>query len=348
VPLTDGRAPTARVAWRREPGAYPAERAPAARAEWRRRATRAAAASAPSAAERGLARPPRRQAGPRAWWRWVAVGVAVAIVVVVGVGRWGVGGASHATAREFVCRPAGVPGACAAGAASRFGRAQVQPIARPGGAPDGVVVVAPGAAPAHLTAAEWASYLAIGGGSAGRAAARAGYPKPPKVGLVHVRVQLSGGGLLLGRRADTRMFWLPALAVGLWRRHGAVTGDLGLPTSDPYRVGPELHLDFEGGEMRAHVDDLDALLAGGNSPGMVSVSTFTAAARGARLGVPAPAGMVLRQQDGTTWWVDDQGRRHWVADGPTGACYTHSSLARDHLPGWAVASLPLGAPVRCP
>jgi hypothetical protein len=272
--------------------------------------------------------------------------------VASGVGLRAIGDVSPATVRRPVggvgCRPVGVPGVCAAGPASRVAQAQVRPVARPDGTPDGVVIVSPRGLPAHLTGAEWASYRGIGGGSAERAAGMVGYPSPPEVRIIQVRVWLSRGGLLVGRRADSPLFWLPAVALRLWHRHGGATGELGLPTSGPYRVGDEVRLDFEGGEMRARTEDLDALLAGdANSPGLVTVDPIPAAERAARLG-PPPRGVVVRQLDGTTWWVDAQGRRHWVDDGPTAACYGNRSVAQDHVPGWAIASLPLGEPARCP
>jgi hypothetical protein len=60
-------------------------------------------------------------------------------------------------------------------------------------------------------------------------------------------------------------------------------------------------------------------------------------------------GRIVRQVTGVAWFVDDDGRRHWIATGGTWNCLGgDEAVAADNLPGWAVATLPLAGPARCP
>jgi serine/threonine protein kinase len=242
------------------------------------------------------------------------------------------------------------PGACAGGVAETFGQAQVQPLNDARGRPDGVVLVSPDGPPVWLTPTMWASYQEITGRSMPEAAATfGGYPvsitRAVETGVpVAVTIALDQGGVIVGRREDTQMFWLPRQVLPLWVAHGGASGDLGMPTSNPYRVGERVQLDFEHGYMTADVDDIAALLQGAQVDEAVVVRDPTRPLRGA-----AVAGHIVLQTTGVAWFVDASGRRHWIAPGDTWSCLGgDAAVAVDDLPGWAVATLPLAAPARCP
>jgi uncharacterized protein with LGFP repeats len=148
----------------------------------------------------------------------------------------------------------------------------------------------------------------------------------------------------VGRREDTQMFWLPHQVLELWTAHGGASGDLGMPTSNPHFVGGRLQLDFERGYMTADSADLGALLLGAPAEEAVVVPDPAEPLRGA-----AVAGHIVRQATGVAWFVDDDGRRHWIPSVETWNCLGgDDAVAADNLPGWAVATLPLAEAARCP
>jgi len=259
----------------------------------------------------------------------------------------GAGGASVELAAA-VARLA--PGACSAGMAETFGEAQVQPLNDALGRPAGVVLMSPAGPPVRLTATMWASYREIAGRTTPEnAATYGGYPvsvtRAAEAGVpVAVTIALSGGGVIVGRREDTQLFWLPRQVLPLWTAHGGATGDLGMPTSNPYFAGGGLELDFEHGSMTAEAGDLGALLLGAPARDAEVVADPAGPLRGT-----AVAGHIVRQVSGVAWLVDAGGRRHWIATGEIWSCLGgDAAVAADDLPGWAVATLPLAGPARCP
>jgi hypothetical protein len=238
--------------------------------------------------------------------------------------------------------------ACPVGPPEGFADAEVQPLAGPDGVPDGVVVLAPGGEAARLTPAMWTSYREIAGKSPHENATRfGGYPvtitrttEPDAVVIT-----LTEGGVVVGRRDDTQLFWVPQQVLDEWQAHGGAEGTLGFPTTNPYFVGHEMLLDFEQGYMRADIDDLTGLILG-----VVEVETALLLVDPAEplQGVEIDE-RIVRQTSGSAWWVDADGARHWIPDGAIWACLGGAAaVAIDQLPGWAVASLPLGDPAACP
>jgi hypothetical protein len=225
----------------------------------------------------------------------------------------------------------------------------VQPLTDATGQPDGVVVLPPSGKGVRLNDTMWASYREIAGKTSPQnAAIFGGYPvaveQPTDPDAVVIR--LDAGGLVIGRRADTQMFWLPTHVLDLWEAHGGLTGELGFPTTNPYFVGGQLHLDFEHGYMQAEMRDFASLLLGAEVDTAVVLDGTEAAAplRDTEIGEH-----IVRQTSGSAWWVDADGARHWIPDGGTWQCLGgEDAVALDHLPGWAVATLPLADPATCP
>ena len=261
--------------------------------------------------------------------------------------RAGERGASPELA-EAVAREA--PDACAGGEAETFGEAQVQPLDDARGRPDGVVLVSPSGAAVRLTPTMWASYREIAGrDNPENAAAYGGYPVTvTRAGdpddPVAVIIWLDQGGMIVGRREDTQMFWLPQQVLQLWAAHGGATGDLGVPTTNPHFVGGRLQLDFEHGYMTADAADFGSLLLGAPAEDALVVPDPAEPLRGT-----AVAGHIVRQVTGTAWFVDEDGRRHWIPSGEAWDCLGGAdAVAANDLPGWAVATLPLAEAARCP
>jgi hypothetical protein len=162
-----------------------------------------------------------------------------------------------------------------------------------------------------------------------------------------VVVQLDRGGILVGPRDDTQLFWIPRRVLDIWRQRGGIAGELGFPTSNLYADEQGLHLDFERGAMHAYGDTaaVAEILAGGPvSPEVELYDSDTASARTGDV-----ENGIIRQMNGTAWWVDGDGVRHWVPDGATWTCLGGAGqLAVDGLHGWEVAALPLGPAATCP
>lgn len=240
-----------------------------------------------------------------------------------------------------------VPGACAEGVPHGFVDAEVQPVADADGEPLGVVVLPPEGDAVLLNETMWASYREIAGKvSPENAVLFGGYPaeveqrSDPGAVIVH----LDRGGYMVGRRDDTQLFWLPVHVRDLHEAHGGLAGDLGFPTSNPYFVGGTLRLDFEHGYMSAPLADFADLVGGEEVDTAVLVDD-----RSSALPEVPIRERILRQASGTAWWVDAAGTRHWIPDGGTWQCLGGDAVvAADALPGWAVATLPLGPPATCP
>ena len=244
------------------------------------------------------------------------------------------------------------PGACAGGDPQMFVDAEFQAIADAEGASEGVVVVAPSGEAVLLDDAMWTSYREIAGKvSPENAVLYGGYPvsvertDDPAAVIVH----LDRGGYLVGRRADTQLFWLPTPVLDLYESHGGIDGDLGFPTTNPYPVGDELHLDFEHGYMEAPLDQLLALLRGEQVETAVVVNERAAVSDEAGAAAAPIRERILRQASGTAWWIDADGARHWIPDGGTWECLGGDAVVADsHARGWAAAAYPLAEPAVCP
>lgn len=242
-------------------------------------------------------------------------------------------------------------GRCA-GAVTPFGEAMVLQLLDRDGEPDGVVMASPSTEAVVLTDAQFASYREIAGrANPWNAAKYGGYPTSVATAEGGViRIELSGGGLLLGRRADTQSFWIPHQAIAAWEATGGLTGRLGLPTSNPFFISGGMRLEFERGF-------LDAAIAGERDPSADFVPISATVDDVQVLTDPAaplePLGdvrdRVLRQTGGTAWYVDDRGVRHWIRNGSTWGCLqANERLVPGDVQGFAVASLELGPPAECP
>ena len=242
------------------------------------------------------------------------------------------------------------PEACLAGAPDTIADASFQALGTPEGDPEGVVVLPPNGESVRLTQTMWSSFQEIAGPSVPDDALRfSGYPAsvrrvddPPVV-----IVQLSNRGMLIGPRDDTQLFWLPGPVLGLWMEQGAGEGDLGFPTSNPYIDAEGIHQDFERGAMHAYgtAAEIAAIKAG--RPFTPEIDHPVS--RLDPTGPPELADHIVRQLNGTTWWVDDEGARHWVPDDDTWECLGGDDVvALDELHGWDVAVLPLGPAATCP
>jgi hypothetical protein len=292
-----------------------------------------------------------------------SVAVAVVTVATLVAGRSG-DGADRAAAAEPRCiTPAEAPGVtpplvaaagrltpehCARGPVEGLLDARALPVADQDGAADGVVLVTPGGAALRLTDAMWASYRELAGRSSPENAVYlGGYPMVTErlAGSDVIALHLESGGVLLGRRDDTQLFWVPAQALEAWIAHGGVNGPLGLPTTNPYFINGQVVLDFEGGYMADEMTALAGLMQGGE---VESAVLLDPGARAEPLAGVEIRERIVRQTSGTAWWVDGAGVRHWIPDGEVWSCRGgDESVAVDGLRGWAVATLPLGPADAC-
>jgi hypothetical protein len=240
------------------------------------------------------------------------------------------------------------PGSCARGGVDRLLEAWALPLADRDGSADGVVLATPRGTALRLTDAMWASYKEIAGRSSPEnAILLGGYPMAVErlPGTDVTIVRLESGGMMLARRDDSQFFWVPAQALDAWNAHGGPTGDLGLPTSNPYFVGGQIVLDFEGGYMADEMTALVSLMLGAK---VESAVVLDAAARDEPLAGIEIHERIVRQPSGTAWWVDADGVRHWIPDGEGWYCRGgDQAVAAGEVPGWAVATLPLGPADAC-
>jgi hypothetical protein len=184
----------------------------------------------------------------------------------------------------------------------------------------------------YLNNAAWGAYHQLGGKTGDAAQSTAGLPvRSLPYADGHVEIELSAGVVLVAEKVDAPYFWIPAVFVSWWRDHQA---QVGLPTGNPL---PTFRQDFQKGFVSVN-------------PPQLAVPVLTAVDNPQR---ELPAldtirGHILREPDGTAWFISATGQRLWIADGPTWDCLGGDSkrISQD-LPGYAVASLPFGGQAQC-
>ncbi len=214
----------------------------------------------------------------------------------------------------------------------------------------GVYVTAPDGRSVYLTDTMWRSYSEISGGkSSVDSPAYGGYP----VGVDYytdpgaVAIRLDNGGLVIGPREDTQLFWLPAQGVQRWMDLGGLRGALGFPSSILKVTVDGAVIEFQKGSLSVPADRVPALYS---STGNVQIDLYVPTDPTEGLDVDAIRDRIIRQWGGTAWWIDSDGMRHWIADDATRACLGGDAAiypgAHD-LHGWTVWLFPLGAPATC-
>ena len=164
----------------------------------------------------------------------------------------------------------GVPSdACWGGPEEAFADGRTRRVTDLAGSPLGVVVTAPDGRTTYLTQTMWQSYAEIAGRSQPvDSPAYGGYP----VGIERftepaaIAVRLDSGGLVLGPRDDTQMFWLPAEGVERWREAGGLRGELGFPASNLRLTFNGAFIEFQHGKLSVATADVGALQAGERVP----------------------------------------------------------------------------------
>jgi hypothetical protein len=222
---------------------------------------------------------------------------------------------------------------CGAAPVSTWGALTIQPLSVDGKASGELVAIDPD----HvllMTQAEFSSYHQIGGKNGNQAQALAGLPR-------RRRTTKSGRGWLIitdhgamvSQGVDQPGFYVGGPVWTRWEATGEDTGELGMPASNPLNNAVGYYQDFERGRLTLTYS------------GTLSFSPVSDPAAS----LPAHfRGQILRHDDGTTWYVDQAGARHWIPDGETWAClHDKGSKELGGVPGYATATLPLGAPATC-
>lgn len=227
---------------------------------------------------------------------------------------------------------AGGSAGCPARPAYRWHALFVQETAV-GGSPNGaILLVPPPGKDLHLNRAAWGSYHQLAGHSGNMAQTIGGLPGPVReFDDGHVEFELSKGAVMLAERADAPYFWIPAEYVAWWRSHP----ELGLPTSNPMEA--VMSQEFEHGIATVvSVDPQTPRITTVESPASELPPLETI------------RGRIVRQADGTSWYVTDDGDRKWIPDGGTWECAGGAAKALDgDIASYAIATLPYAGHVRC-
>lgn len=211
----------------------------------------------------------------------------------------------------------------------------------------GVVVDRPSGDSVYLNQVVWQSYQEIAGrGQPNSSAQFGGYPvaveyrSDPDA----IVVRLDAGGLLVGPRDDTQLFWIHPAGVEVWQQEGGLGGPLGFPAAN-LRINSEgAFLEFAGGMLSVAPELVGAVQAGETVPIQVTMIDDPDEVFGGVL----PRSVIIRQWNGVAWWIDASGFRHWISDGSVWNCLGgDDAVAADDLPGWAVWVFPLAEPVDC-
>lgn len=152
-----------------------------------------------------------------------------------------------------------------------------------------------------------------------------------------LRVVEFTNGVIVQERAD-----LPAVAVSgerwvRWLDEGGFDGRLGTPVSDVYDL-PEANRvqEFSGGRIEVGYRTGDIVVTD-HSPEDLALP-------------PDHGGALLVSRGiGTSWFVDQEGARHWVPTSNDFGCVKeyHNAAELNDVPHVAIARLPAGEPFRC-
>lgn len=183
---------------------------------------------------------------------------------------------------------------------------------------------------------EWSAAEAYRQDARGQVQTIDGYPIESATEDGHHTVELSSGGMLFSQRAGGPAFWIPARAVSAWQARGGAAGELGMPMTKVHYADGRLHQDYEHGYMDADPE------------GSVTVVVTGSAEVSAYLGGRDVTDKIIRSNDGTAWWIGDDGIRRWIPDGGVWSCVGgDDALADGKMPGWVIASFPVGEPKSC-
>jgi hypothetical protein len=241
----------------------------------------------------------------------------------------------HAATLRSLYQQAGGAGqlGCGVAPAHRWRGLLVQEYQGEPGLPGAVVVTGPGTG-IVLDPAQWGSYRRVGAADGSQALRVGGLPerivrRPDGA----VEVDLSLGVVMVAESRDAPYFWIYADYVAWWRSHP----ELGLPMANPL---PSLTQDFQHGHAKVMAT------SAGLSPDPEITLVDDPAAE-----LPSPAARrrhILREPDGTAWWIDARDHRHWIATTEVWKCLGGDAVAfPEDVPGYAIAVLPLAPHAAC-
>ena len=223
---------------------------------------------------------------------------------------------------------------CGAGEMSRWGQLVIQPVVA-NGQPYGELVATDPGHVLKLTAAEYGSYHQVGGRNGNRAQSLAGLPRRLSTTKSGKGLELvTDFGAIVSQGPDQTGFFVIGIGWKYWQSHGAETGPLGMPASNIwYDHAGDLWQDYEHG--RLHFSTAGQF-------------TFTPVQDPASKLPAKYRNRLVTHTDGTAWYVDPKGVRHWIPDATTWGCLTARHLKEiDNVAGYATYSLPLGPPATC-
>ena len=198
------------------------------------------------------------------------------------------------------------------------------------------LVAGPGTTSMEMPDAAFSAYFVAGGQSGNAAQALMGLPTGERRDPEGSVYSFSSGGLVIGARDDGPFFYLLKPAADEWNATGGWSGQLGAPTSLVWPWQGTVRQDFERGYLS--ITPTGSLERTSVPAGSSTLGTIE------RL-----EGHIVRQGDGTAWWIDSGGQRHWIADGPTWDCLGgQAAVAEDDVAGYSIDAVPDGPPASCP
>lgn len=229
--------------------------------------------------------------------------------------------------------PTGTKPPCASGPMQQWGQLVIQPLTN-GTQAAGTIVATD---PDHvivMTPAEFTSYHQVGGKDGNQAQALEGLPRrrrtteSGKAWLI-----ITDHGALASQGVNQPGFYVGGPSWTRWEATGEDSGEMGMVTSNPLNNAVGYYQDFTHGRLTLSYSGTLAF-----NPVTDPAALLPANIRG----------NILRHPDGTTWYVDTAGVRHWIPDGGTWECVTaHGAKQLPDLPGYVIATVPLGNPASC-
>lgn len=206
----------------------------------------------------------------------------------------------------------------------------------PGETPTAAIIATSGGHVLTLPFAAWGSYRQIGGRSGDNAYLIAGLPVGLSETAQAAYVDLDTGVRLVAEERDAPYFFVLVPAIQFWDERGGVSGEMGRPTSNPQIIDGNVRQEFEFGWLEAFAQTGELRWTPVASPADDMPPLDHARNR------------IIRQADGTSWFITEGLRRKWIPDGLTFECLGGwGEVVSAETPGYAIAQLEYAGLATC-
>jgi hypothetical protein len=173
-------------------------------------------------------------------------------------------------------------------------------------------------------------------GNGANAQGLAGYPREVDATGDVPYIRFDNGSLLIAENAQVMPRWLTPESVEEWESLGGADGALGLPITDGNFFDNVPRQEFQRG-------------FGTITDGAIQTTIYTTTEIASGVAaLPRQSEMILETFDRASWWIDENGRRHWIPDVDTYWCLGGDDAKIPGITaGWVVAAFEVDDAASC-